>query len=450
MVDPKTVFPNSENGEGFEIKQLTVIAKKIATERKDQSTYHPFNTLRAECDNRLHQNKDDAKTAAALNCLNAIGAIEESLSQNPPIMDMFVKFIQCAVFSDGAQKFLDAYSKGESEEIVSVAQKTLDKMQLAIDTPVETFDFGEQLDQMFIFPKEFSTNQIRTLPFGEHNLDQFLGNGFEEQTLNLFVSYPNGGKSTMAHHIVAQCIKHRIHVNLTCVEDRPKSAVSKLLACLTGLLRSEINYENKPQDVIKKIREQQELLKEYLVLDFIYGRSIDEIHKVKIERDRKRHEEGKPRLIVDIVDYTGHLAGMVRGDSKMFEKMREAYAKRKNFALMHNKIAFDFAQINREGAQKMLNNSKNSGLITMTDLAGSFDLTQVADNIISINRSLSNRSDRECKLHVCKGRDGPAGITAECTTEFERGRFVFTNSKLVGDQDKQPAPLLQDNVIPIA
>src|SRR5690606_15820435 len=107
--------------------------------------------------------------------------------------------------------------------------------------------------------------------------------------------------------------------------------------------------------------------------------------------------------LINICDYTGHIAESSSGD-KTYEKMRNAFAERKNYALIHNKICFDFAQVNREGSK----NQYIDKILTHNDLAGSFNLAQVCDNIISLNRTQQDRIDYTSQLHVCKARDGIA------------------------------------------
>ena len=112
---------------------------------------------------------------------------------------------------------------------------------------------------------------------------------------------------------------------------------------------------------------------------------------------------------VDIVDYSGHIAVKSTGD-KMYEKYRNAFAERKNFCLLHNKIGFDFAQLNRSGFQK-----KEQGvLVSHGDLAGAYDLSQVCDNIIAFYRTADHEANHDIQLLITKVKDGevtPKGYT---------------------------------------
>jgi hypothetical protein len=159
-------------------------------------------------------------------------------------------------------------------------------------------------------------------------------------------------------------------------------------------------------------------LQDWVRVDFVYGQGVDSIHKMKQEYDMFCMSRGIPVPIVDIVDYTGHIARLSPGD-KMYEQLRNAYASRKDYMLSAGKIGFDFAQVNREG-NKRLNEEKP---LTMADLAGSYDLSQVCDNIISINRSDLLRESNQALLHVTKSRDGQVGDSYTVKTRFDIARY---------------------------
>jgi replicative DNA helicase len=250
-------------------------------------------------------------------------------------------------------------------------------------------------------------------------LDNAIG-GFETQTLNVFISMPNGGKSTMCHHIIKRCFEAQKRVHVTCVEDRPKSFLCKLTACITGIPVSRLRKEFRSltTDELTQVRRVKELMAKYLKVDFVYGQGVDLIHKTKLEYDLECKVKNIAAPVVDIIDYTGHIAGRSVGD-KMYEKMRAAYGARKDFALANNKIAFDFAQVNREGT-KRANGDDN---LTMADLAGSFDISQVCDNIISINRNMLDRSDHKATLYVAKARDGEAGGIFKVGTKYHVAQY---------------------------
>lgn len=111
----------------------------------------------------------------------------------------------------------------------------------------------------------------------------------------------------------------------------------------------------------------------------------------------------------------------------MHEKMLEAYRSRKNFALKHNVIGFDFIQPNRDGTKK----ENDDGILRATDIAGGFDIVRVFDNLMSINRGKNDIEKKEARIYFDKSRTGDLkGRHWYVDTEFDKGRFDMTNAKL--------------------
>jgi hypothetical protein len=241
---------------------------------------------------------------------------------------------------------------------------------------------------------------------GHEGLDESIG-GFERRALHIFIGPTNSGKSMMSHHLIWRSIVQQLNVHIAVVEDRPKSFMRRLIANLTGIEITRLKYagfRNQPHLTLEernKIESAQNLIRKYVKIDFCYGESITAIHNRKTEYDAERLSKGFKPYDVDIIDYSGHLAANSLGD-KMYEKYRNAFAERKDFCLINNKIGFDFAQINREGFRK----KEEGKTITHGDLAGAYDLSQVCDNIIVLYRTKDHESDHDITLLITKVKDG--------------------------------------------
>jgi hypothetical protein len=217
------------------------------------------------------------------------------------------------------------------------------------------------------------------------------------------------------------CVKQAVHVHITIVEDTEETFIERLVACLTDLpvkvIRDSQMWTEEQYRLIKKAESD---IAQYVAVQFCYGQSIDVVHQKKMDYETMRIKKGLPPPLVDIVDYTGHIAGKSFGDKK-FEKMITAYTARKDYALSTNKIVFDFAQVNRDGGKKALD---GDGILTITELAGAFDISHVCDNIISINRNDEDNKNKTTRLHICKSRNGDKGVTAKYAVDFSRARHL--------------------------
>jgi hypothetical protein len=217
------------------------------------------------------------------------------------------------------------------------------------------------------------------------------------------------------------CIKQKKTAHVTIVEDRPKSFARRLIASITGIpirrLKNEFHMLTSEENAL--IAAAKKAIDEYIRVDFIYGESVDAIQKRKLDYDAERKMKGLEPYLVDVMDYTGHIAHLSTGDKK-YDQIHRAYSSRKDFALKREKIMFDFAQINREGLKRL---EDESHFLTHADLAGGFDMSAVCDTIISINRTSKQRDVNKATLYVCKGRDESAGAKIEVVTDFARARW---------------------------
>lgn len=331
--------------------------------------------------------------------------------------DAFVDYLKITTLAKDFGKFSEKYQLGDIIEASKILQGTLATISTINASEVSDFDPDEVWD---ILNGKESTFDYQSLTTGCDPLDTEMGS-MERQTLNVVISVTNGGKTMFSHHIIAQAIRAKLPIHVAVVEDRKASFTRRIIACLTG-----IDQRMLKRDTLKALSSEQVALVEaakvemklYLKVQFMYGMGIEAIHQRKLEYDMLLLQKGKPRVVVDIVDYTGHIARLAPGD-KRHEQVHWAFSERKNYVLKHGKIGIDFAQINREG-QKRLN---DKGLLTHADLAGGFDLAQVCDSIISINRNSMDVSANKAVLYLCKSRDGAAGGQYQVGTNFKAARW---------------------------
>jgi len=343
----------------------------------------------------------------------------------------FVEYLKLICFTRHSEEIHEKYQHGKPDEAKILMEKTIGYISEL--GAIDEVSFDPALDLEKELYSQVSERDLKKVLFlGARGLDASLG-GFEAGTLNLFIGLTNSGKSMMAHHLISRAITQKMGVHITCVEDRKASFIRKIISCLTGIPITTLKeFKNPlsgrlPTDEEKKLVQiAKENMVKYVKIDFIYGASVDAIHKRKLDYDTECRIKGNPIPVVDIVDYTGHIAGKTTGD-KMYEKMRMAYGIRKDFALLNNKISFDFAQINREGSKKL----SDEKTLEMSDLAGSFDLSQVCDNIISLNRSAYCKSNSLTKFVILKARDGEVGSISEIKVDFSCARYLTEQETVV-------------------
>jgi len=336
---------------------------------------------------------------------------------NDAVFKMFLDYLKLLQIAKLSGKILDNYNSGNPDSAAEEMTDALNNINQITISRAEEFNPKTVYSRLANPVRE----EGRRLLLGGSLFDQRLG-GFKIKTLNLFVGLTNTGKSQMAYHILRRCVESKIGVHITIVEDTEETFVERLVACLADLpievIKMPLMWTDEIHNKIKKVEQD---ITEFIAVDFVYGQSIDVVHKRKKDYDSKCLAMGKVPPTVDIVDYTGHIAGKSFGDKK-FEKMITAYTARKDFALEHNKIVFDFAQVNRDGGKK---SSSEKSVLTITELAGAFDISHVCDTIISINRNEQDERNNETRLHIGKSRNGEKGGTFTYKVDFARARHVI-------------------------
>lgn len=233
--------------------------------------------------------------------------------------------------------------------------------------------------------------------------------------------------SQCCSHLVQQCVIQRKYAHVTLVEDRKKTFLPRVLS---GLSRIPIRRLKKEFGLLtpeEKARFDKAVvaMRTFIKLEFLYDSSVSEIHRRKAEWLKYCQAHSLPLPAVDIVDYSGHVAMTAVGD-KSYEKYLSAYTARKNYALKNEIIGIDFAQVNRAGSQKM----SGEDIITKNDLASSFDIARVCDNIITINRNDDQKIKNKAVWYIAKIRDGGEidGNKFECDTNFDYGHYDLLNA----------------------
>ena len=344
--------------------------------------------------------------------------------QDVGCFDSFINYLQILRMAKTSQSFAEKFQQGNVAVASSIMAEALLEMGEIKQESAETYDFN---DLYQILERQASLEFNHCFYLDCDPLDDQIG-GFAPGTLNLFISVTNGGKTMMSHHLLKRCVETKTHVFMACVEDRPNSFFTKITSAVTGIPSSRLrkDFRKLTKLEVTQIQEAAKLLDQYVHVEFIYGSEIDSIHKTMLDYDRDCELKHKPKPIVNIIDYTQHIASKSAGD-KGHEKIRNAYAARKDFCLKYSKIGFDFAQINRDGSKRM----DEDKLLTFNDLAGAFDLAQVCDNIISINRDSIDLQQQTAKLFSCKARDGRKGTCIQVGTEFHLSRYNMNNWKWI-------------------
>jgi replicative DNA helicase len=333
----------------------------------------------------------------------------------------FLNYLKVLQIAKIAKPFSDDYQIGNIDKATRDMQEVLSEINQIGRNQAQTLDFKTAKSMLDVDPSQIDFNRLY---LGNSIIDDLVG-GYARKTLNLWIAPTGGGKTAMLHHIIRQCLVFKKYAHILCVEDRVESFLPKVVSAVTGISsrRIEKEYRKLTSQEQKIVDQAFADLDEYIQVDFVYGCHVDTLHKMSKDYDLECELKGKPVPEVNAVDYTQHIAEKSFGE-KMYIKMRNAYGARKDFILENNKIGIDFAQVNRTGSQSL----DDAKMLTHNDLAGGFDIAQVCDNIMTINRSTLDINEYKANLHVCKSRDGPKGYTVRVGTNFGCTRYNMEDS----------------------
>ena len=333
---------------------------------------------------------------------------------------LFADYIKAVKIRKWFPSFSASFQSGRIDDAIQSTRKLIPDLETINIQKNEVFDF----DDVDKFLSRMNTLDLsKYLKIGIDVLDDGIG-FYEPSTLNVLAAVTNSGKSQFAVHLVRQAIPQGHYISMTCVEDRAETVIPRLLAGLTGIPIKKFQRYYSTLTVEEKtaLAKAHKMLKKYLRLSFIYGESLDVIHAQKEEEDARCQLAGLPAATVDIIDYTQHISSKSLGNAQ-WERIENAYRDRKTFALKHKKIVMDFVQVNREGAKQA--NATEAKLLTVSDVAGSFNLTTVCDSLLTLNRSDLDIANNSATIYVAKAREGGRGKSFTVGTEFDKARFNF-------------------------
>jgi len=347
-------------------------------------------------------------------------------AQNDGYFAEFLRYLKAQTFINSHKSVTKKFKNTDFDSAYRDLEVTLSKIKSIGTEEEETVNW----ETAHKFLEENSQKRYKRFKIGITDFDTMAG--FEEQSMNLFISTSGGGKSMMSIHLIVQAVRQQKHVHAIFVEDRQPTILRRLYANMTGIPINELSkYTDLSQDKKNAIRAASVELQKYVTIDFVYQNPPSSILQKISEKNRERRNQGLPENKVVIIDYIQHIGHMAPGDS-MHEKLHRAMADFKDFCLKHHMIGFTHFQVNRSGAAMLRNNDENQ-LIDMSMISGSYNACFVADNIISINRTPQMRIDNEAVLYVIKGREGCNENKYKVKTDFAYGIYRMETAEKLED-----------------
>jgi hypothetical protein len=339
-----------------------------------------------------------------------------SRAKSDDLFDTFLHWLKALVFLNEHAKVQEAFNTGDKDSAYDILEGALGKIKsIALDT-IECSDWGKSLE----FLQSEAVKTCNKFEFGIEDFDK--AGGFEEQTLNLFVGGTNSGKSQISIHLMAECVKQGKYGYFVFVEDRRLTITRRILSNLTNIPIDDLKNPSLTVDQKKLIKDAEAKIAKFVVAEYMYGVTPDFVLERTREIMAQRKANGQPDLEIMCLDYLQHIAQFAPGE-KAYEKLANAMARYKDFALKHRLTVFTHQQVNRSGVQEQ----NKDNLITLGELSTSFNAAFVCDCIISLNRSPEQKERQEAVFYVLKGREGAAERRYQVKTNFACAQYLMSD-----------------------
>jgi KaiC/GvpD/RAD55 family RecA-like ATPase len=240
----------------------------------------------------------------------------------------------------------------------------------------------------------------------------------------------NSGKTTTVITIVTWNIMMDKSVLYIPLEQKQDDLKDRIFQSVTNLNRTEIsrdaNIINGKISVadLREMANHRYMRRNLVFAPFIKAGEMyveNVISLIRMLREERIAETGKGFDLV-IVDYPGKLKAKAYIGKKSGDWAETAYVYDQfvTLGLECNHHSILPAQTNRDGAK--VNKGDADRMIDETDIGKSFDITTLADNVITINRSKEDIERRTVRFHVAKCRASEKGWTFLSASQYDRGR----------------------------
>ena len=269
-----------------------------------------------------------------------------------------------------------------------IETKIIKALRLGLDNDFG-YDYIKDFEERFL---ETARNPIST---GWSKIDKITKGGLGIGELGVVIAPTGAGKSHVLVHLGAQALKQGKNVVHFTLELGDTIVAKRYDACLTGVNLDDVVAQKEAiYDNIKNI-DGQLIVKEYPT------KSATTITiKNHLEKIRQTHME----IDMIIVDYGDLLRSTIshKRNSEKRHELESIYEELRGIAQEFKCPLITASQTNRKGL--------NEEVITMESISEAFNKCFVADFIISLSRTIKDRSCNIGRLFIAKNRNGPDAL----------------------------------------
>ena len=367
----------------LELKYLQVFVRKLF-DYKDEYKTHPTNgTLNSIFNTELELENEviQKQISDYFVRIQAFPNVEDK----EYIKNKSLDFCKKQVLKSAMMESVPLLNKCSFEEIERLITKAL---RLGMDNDFG-YDYIKDFDERFM---EKARNPIST---GWTKIDKITKGGLGIGELGVVIAPTGAGKSHVLVHLGAQALKQGKNVVHFTLELSDTSVAKRYDACLTGINLDNIIDEKEAIYTHIKDIDGHLIIKEY---------PTKSATTVTLKNHLEKVRQTQMEIDMIIVDY-GDLLRSTISHKRNAEKRHELegiYEELRGIAQEFECPVITASQTNRKGL--------NEEVITMESISEAFNKCFVADFIISLSRTIKDRSCNIGRLFVAKNRNGPDAL----------------------------------------
>lgn len=260
----------------------------------------------------------------------------------------------------------------------------------------------------------------KVLEDGSEEIDQVPG--FIKGFTTVVLGPSNSGKSslmaTFARHIACQ----RKKVLFITHEGTESMNVDRIFKSYLEMNAQMISAAMTTESGRKELLDKTSEIKDYLFYkhhNIAGGMYVEDVIAIIREiNDREIAKDGRG-LDVVIDDYPANLLSRMHANQKL-ERRHVLANNYRQFSSLGDELNIHMIlpmQVNRSGYTKAKNGDE---LLGQDDVAEAFEVCQIADNVISINRSDEDKRNKKVRLYIDKNRAGETGSVFWSQTDLSK------------------------------
>jgi len=330
------------------------------------------------------------------------------------------------------------YEKGKYSEAEEWAQKKMQALKLArfdSDERIVTWNMEERL-------LATSTEKQECCTLGNADFDEMLmpkakrGSGLQTDIkqatggclmpgdMTIFVGPSNAGKTTTMSTIIAANALFGKKVLVVTHEERSEKLCLKFMQSLTGLTSDQISYFATDPKIKERISNYEIVSKnqihyhEWIKPGMMFVEDV--INYIMNVQEKEIHATGKGFDLL-VCDYPGKLRSRTLSGKSSWDEKTWVYGEFLTLARNTKMHVVVPVQTNRSGYQ--VNKGDGDGrMLDQGDVADAFGIVQLADNVITINRTPEDGIKEIVKFHITKSRQAANNVTFASKTSFKSAR----------------------------